>query len=96
MPCPQAVEDSARPALATCWLGIAVPKRHAREATTRNLIRRQIRSVAQACEPALRQGLWLVRLRAAFDRRQFRSAASAALRHAAREELMALMQRASR
>jgi ribonuclease P protein component len=96
MSCQQAVEESVGASGSGCWLGIAVPKRHAREATTRNLIRRQIRSVTRACEPALLQGLWLVRLRSAFDRRHFRSAASAALRAAARDELMALMQRACR
>lgn len=94
--CPQAVEESINAPALRCWLGIAVPKRHAREATTRNLIRRQIRSVARACEPTLLQGLWLVRLRCAFDRRRFRSAASVTLRNTARDELLALMQRACR
>lgn len=92
--CPQAVDEPPRLAPDRVWLGVAVPKRHAREATTRNLIRRQIRAVVGEREPAMARGLWLVRLRSAFDRRQFRSPTSADLRLAARDELAALLQRA--
>lgn len=73
---------------------MAVPKRHAREATTRNLLKRQIRATVRLCEPALARGLWLVRLRAPFDRRQFSSSTSTPLRVVARQELLQLLQRA--
>lgn len=69
------------------WLGLVVPKRHARRAVTRTLLKRQIRAAVDRQAGALPPGLWVVRLRAAFDVRQFRSAASDALRDAARAEL---------
>ncbi|MGN6828956.1 ribonuclease P protein component [Paucibacter sp. M5-1] len=80
-----------------CWLGSVVPKRHARRAVTRTLLKRQIRAafVAQAAaEEPLLPGLWVVRLRAPFDIKQFPSASSEALRTAARVELAQLFERA--
>jgi len=69
-------------------LGIVVPKRHARRAVTRTLLKRQIRVAAARREakgtPA---GVWIVRLRAPFGRAQFASAASDAICQAARGEL---------
>jgi ribonuclease P protein component len=88
------VDDFAQAAPQGCWLGVAVPKRHAREATTRNLLKRQIRASVKACEPALPRGMWLVRLRAPFDRRRFVSSTSTPLRVAAQQELLQLLQRA--
>jgi ribonuclease P protein component len=73
-----------------------LPKRHAKRAVTRNLLRRQIRAAVEQLQPALAPGLWVVRLRAPFDRRQFPSARSTALRDAARAELGQLLQRAAR
>ena len=78
-----------------CWFGAVVPKRHARKAATRNLLRRQIRAAMDRHHGGLQHGLWLVRLRAPFDARQFQSAASSALRAAARDELDALLTRAA-
>lgn len=76
-----------------CWLGTVVPKRHARSAVTRNLLKRQMRAVAQdACR--LPPGLWVVRLKAPFDKQQFSSAASPPLQALARSELATLLQRA--
>jgi ribonuclease P protein component len=69
------------------WLGAVVPKRHARRAVTRSLLKRQIRSVAERHQGALRPGIWVVRLRSPFDRKLFPSAASGALHAAARAEL---------
>jgi len=69
------------------WLGLVVPKRHARRAVTRNLIKRQMRVQADSHQAQLAPGQWLIRLRAPFDPRQFPSAASAQLRQAARSEL---------
>jgi ribonuclease P protein component len=70
--------------------------RHARRSVTRNLLRRQIRSVMADRLPQLPPGLWLVRLRTPFAREQFVSAASDALRQAARVELQQLFGRAAR
>ena len=78
------------------WLGLVVPKRHARRAVTRTLVKRQIRNVAAACARQLEPGLWVVRQRSPFDPKQFPSAASDALKEAARAELRALFDRAVR
>ncbi|MEO6410110.1 MAG: ribonuclease P protein component [Burkholderiaceae bacterium] len=78
------------------WWGAVVPKRHARRAVTRTLLKRQIRVAAESEGLALAGGLWVVRLRAPFDRAAFPSAASDALKAAARTELRALLVRAAR
>ena len=78
------------------WLGTVVPKRHARRAVTRSLLKRQIRAAVERHAPRLPAGLWVVRLRAPFDRTAFPSAASTALRAAARDELDIVFARASR
>ena len=59
------------------WLGLVVPKRHAKRSVTRSLVKRQMRAVwrrsgcaADGWEP----GMWVVRLRSPFDRKQFRAA----------------------
>jgi len=75
-----------------CWLGAIVPKRHAKRAVTRSLLKRQIRAAFDG-QPALPPGLWVVRLRAPFDRKLFPSASSDALRSAARDELSQLVGR---
>lgn len=75
-------------------LGLVVPKRHARRAVTRSLLKRQMRAAAQARADRLAAGLWVVRLRASFERATYPSAASAALQGAARSELDELMRRA--
>lgn len=68
-------------------LGVVVPKRHARRAVTRSLLKRQIYAAGGRHAEALPRGLWIVRLRAPFDRQRFVSAASPALRDVARAEL---------
>ena len=106
-----------------------MPKRNARRAVTRSLLKRQMRNavlrridpsasasaagataamvaavpveapspaVADAATASLRAGLWVVRLRAPFDRSRYPSAASDALRVAARAELDAVLRRAAR
>ncbi len=78
------------------WWGAVVPKRHARRAVTRTLLKRQIRVAAEREGQTLAGGLWVVRLRAPFDRTVFASAASDALKLAARTELRALLLRAAR
>ena len=72
-----------------------VPKRHARKATTRNLLRRQMRGALARHHARLPRGMWLLRLRAPFDPQSYKAAASAALRAAARAELEALLARAA-
>lgn len=84
------------------FLGLVVPKRFARRAVTRNLIKRQIRAVFDAYLSAQAQMMaipstyqnsscfWVVRLRAGFDVQHFPSASSNALRLALRTELQKL------
>ena len=80
-------------ALRGAWLGTVVPKRHARRAVTRSLLKRHIHTAFGGRAAQLPDGLWVVRLRAPFDRSQFKSAASAMLHQAASEELAQLMTR---
>lgn len=74
-------------------LGLVVPKRLARRAVTRNLVKRQARVAFGCHELALPAGDWVLRLRAPLDPRQYRSAASDALRALLREELAGLFAR---
>jgi ribonuclease P protein component len=93
--CAQPVDEAPAQVPDRCWYGAVVPKRHARKAATRNLLRRQIRAAMERHHGALAHGLWLVRLRAPFEARRYRSATSDALRTAARDELDALLTRAA-
>jgi ribonuclease P protein component len=77
-------------------LGAVVPKRHARRAVTRSLLKRQIYAAGDRHEATIGRGLWIVRLRAPFDRTRYPSAASLALRRAARDELDELFRAAGR
>ncbi len=85
------VDDSNEFTGAGVWLGLVVPKRHARRSVTRSLIKRQIRNVVAQQAFGLPAGLWVVRVRAPFDRKRFVSAASEALRAEVREELVGLV-----
>ena len=78
------------------WLGAMVPKRWARRAVTRNAIKRQIFAVAALNATRLPPAAHVVRLRSAFDRKQFVSARSEALCQAVRAELLQLFERSSR
>lgn len=73
------------------WWGAVVPKRHARRSVTRSLLKRQIRVAVSSRADLLSSGLWVVRLRAPFDRVRFVSAASDALLSEVREELERLL-----
>jgi ribonuclease P protein component len=77
------------------WMGAMVPKRWAKRAVTRNLIKRQIYAMANAFEQSLPQGAHVVRLRAGFDRQQFISASSEQLKKAIHAEIEQLFKRAS-
>ena len=69
------------------WLGLVVPKRHARRSVTRSLIKRQMRAQADLHHEHLPPGQWVLRLRAPFDPGRYPSAASMELQIAARAEL---------
>ena len=77
------------------WLGLVVPKRHAKRSVTRNLLKRQMRAVMAAQADTLPPGLWVLRLKAPFDRKLFTSPASKPLRDTAHDELALLLQRAA-
>jgi ribonuclease P protein component len=78
------------------WLGVVVPKRHARRSVTRSLVKRQMRAALSRHAQVLPGGQWLLRLRQPFPVREFPSAASQALAHAMREELNDLLERVAR
>jgi ribonuclease P protein component len=80
------VDDSS----AGWWLGLVVPKRHARRAVTRSLLKRQIRVAMLRHVLSVAPGVWVVRLRAPLDRKVFASAASMTLKRSMAAELDAL------
>ena len=70
-----------------------VPKRWAKQAVTRNAIKRQIYTVSLDFESALPAAAYVVRLRSGFARAQFVSATSELLKAAVRQELQQLFAR---
>jgi len=94
-----AMPELSRPqplfAVHDAWVGALIPKRWAKRAVTRNAIKRQIYTVSQAFAPQLPVAAHVVRLRAGFDRQQFISATSDALKRAVRGELQELFARAA-
>jgi ribonuclease P protein component len=84
------------PAVEDLRVGWIIPKRQARRAVTRNLVRRQMRAAFDRHAGQLPAGDWLLRLRAGFDKSAFTSPASDALRDAVRSELDSLMRKAAR
>lgn len=93
---PSAQGPQALFAVRDVWLGAMVPKRWARRAVTRNTIKRQIYTVGATFETRLPQAAHVVRLRSAFDRKQFVSATSDQLKQAVRAELLQLFGYATR
>lgn len=91
--CPQPVDDLSTAAPAGLWLGCLVPKRQARRAVTRNLLKRQARAAFVRHAERLPRGLWLLRLRQPFSAELYPSAASEALARAVRAELDQLLAR---
>ena len=72
------------------WVGVVIPKRWAKRAVTRNMVKRQIYALAQERLQVLPRAGLVVRLRNGFDRKQFISATSDALKAAVRTELQQL------
>ena len=71
-------------------IGALTPKRWAKRAATRNLIRRQVHSVSREVEKSLMPTAYVVRLRATFNSQKFISASSDELKQVVREELKLL------
>ena len=71
-------------------MGALTPKRWAKRAVTRNLIRRQIHAVSHEFEKGLKPTAYVVRLRATFSPQKFVSASSDVLKQTVREELKQL------
>jgi ribonuclease P protein component len=71
-------------------IGVICPKRWAKRAVTRNTIKRQVYAVSSEFASQLPAGYIVVRLAASFAREQFKSATSAALKQAVRQELLGL------
>ncbi len=92
------VDLSAKPLfnVPAVWLGAMVPKRWAKRAVTRNALKRQIFTVSELYQAQLPVAAYVVRLRSGFDRVQFVSATSDALKLAARTEMHQLLERATR
>lgn len=93
-PAPTAPHPPIREPASAAWAGYVVPKRHARRAVTRNLIRRQMRQVLinqQGADEGLPCGIWVLRLRQGFDRLLYPSAASEPLKTVVRDELARLL-----
>jgi ribonuclease P protein component len=79
-----------RPALHAS-IGVIAPKRWAKRAVTRNLIKRQVYAVSHEMSARLPCAYMVVRQHAAFSREQFISASSKALKNAVRQELQQLL-----
>ena len=71
-----------------------VPKRWAKRAVTRNAIKRQIYNISSEFESTIAVAAYVVRLRSGFDKTQFLSATSDALKAAVYQELQQLFMRA--
>jgi ribonuclease P protein component len=76
--------------------GVLVPKRHARRAATRSLIKREARVEFRRHAATLGPGAWVIRLRRPFDRERYPSAQSIPLRAAVAGELELLLLAACR
>jgi ribonuclease P protein component len=73
-------------------VGAVVPKRWARKAVTRNLIKRQIYAFSRQAWLAMPTADRVIRLRKTFDTQAYISASSSHLRQAVRAELFQLLQ----
>lgn len=94
MPNASPVDESISHTPPAWRLGLVLPKKQARRAVTRSLMRRQARAICQRLAADLPPGDWVLRLRSPFDRALYPSAASEALKGAVRTELWALFTQA--
>lgn len=78
----------------TVRLGLIVPKRFAKRAVTRSLIKRQCRAQFAMFVTQLPQGSWILRLKRPIDTLQWESASSSALKEFIRLELQSLLLKA--
>ena len=74
------------------WFGAMAPKRWAKRAVTRNVIKRQIYTVSASLTQRPHPAAFLVRLRREFSRADYPSATSTSLKEVVRAELLVLMQ----
>jgi ribonuclease P protein component len=71
-------------------IGAMIPKRWAKRAVTRNLIKRQIYEMAQHYRAMLAPQAHVVRMRASFNTKKFKSASSTQLKQLVRTEVQEL------
>ena len=95
-PVETAVENLSVPAAAQVRLGLVVPKRHARRAVTRTLVKNQLRAGLRRRLAELVPGDWVLRLRAPIDRKRFPSARSEVLARLLHDEIERLLADAAR
>jgi ribonuclease P protein component len=79
--------DAVMTAQSEICIGAMIPKRWAKRAVTRNLIKRQIYNMAQRYGAMLAPQAHVVRMRASFDTKKFKSASSAQLKQLVRTEM---------
>ena len=77
--------------LPTTWIGAMAPKRWAKRAVTRNVIKRQIYTLSGEFSSDLPAAVFLIRLRREFSRNEFISAQSKSLKEAVCFELQTLL-----
>jgi ribonuclease P protein component len=87
----ESVDNQAAPT----GLALVVPKRHAKRAATRNLVKRQMREALSRRLARWRGVQLLIRQRGAFEATRYPSAASRALRAAVSSELDQLFDQAA-
>lgn len=75
-------------------IGVVIPKRYAKRAVTRNLVRRQIYAAIDAAEDSLPCRAYVVRLKSAIEKQRYPSASSEPLKLTIRQEIQRLLQRA--
>ncbi len=73
--------------------GAITPKKCAKSAVTRNLIRRQVQAVIKERSPKLVSTIYVIRLRDSFKEKSFMSASSVALKKVVRQELIQLFEK---
>jgi ribonuclease P protein component len=89
---PALAPEAAHFAEGCLFLGALTPKRWAKRAVTRNMIKRQIYEVSALYATELFMTAHVVRLRAEFDKRHFVSSYSVALKKMVRSELIQLFE----